>query len=107
MNNTSLACITATAGTCVCQDTWIENCHYHYSIQNFNPWPFGRGLDPCAHIFIHTNTIPPHLRPFLQIAGSAFRLLTNIPHCCTIMHWILFISNVVDRPFRLDYGILS
>ena len=41
---------------------------------------------------------------FFQVTGSAFRPLTNIPHCCTKTHWGFFRPNVVDRPLSHDYG---
>ena len=51
------------------------------------------------HYCIYTNTIS-----FFQVTGSAFRPLTNIPHCCTNTHWGFFRPNVVDRPLSHDYG---
>ena len=41
-----------------------------------------------------------------QVASSAVRPLTKIPHCCTNMHWGFFRPNVVDQPFRFDYESL-
>ena len=41
---------------------------------------------------------------FFQVTGSAFRPLTNIPHCCTKTHWGFFRPNVVDQPLSHDYG---
>lgn len=40
---------------------------------------------------------------FIQVASSAVRPLTNIPHCCTYLHWGFFRPNVVDQPFSFDY----
>ena len=71
MNNTSLTCVAATAGTRIGQDMWIEVCHHQLSIQNFI-W-----LSQYIYILLYIFTFP-------QIAGSAVGLLTNIPHCCTI-----------------------
>lgn len=73
MNNTSLPRIAATAGTRFGQDIQIENCHYQYSIQNF--------IRRSRNVYVR---ITLHILTFLQVAGSAVRLLTNIPHCCTI-----------------------
>lgn len=44
--------------------------------------------------------------PLLQVASSAVRPLTKIPHCCTNLHWGFFRPNVVDQPFRFDYESL-
>jgi len=73
MNNTSLPCITATAGTRFGQDNidrklsfiiYLPRTIYTYKVSSACP----QG-GTCV---------------FLQVAGSVVRLLTNIPHCCTI-----------------------
>ena len=77
MNNTNLTCVAATAGTSIGQEIWIEFCHYQLSTQNFiqHSWYI-------VYFHIHMHVVKTIT--FLQIAGSAVRLLTNIPHCCTV-----------------------
>ena len=40
---------------------------------------------------------------FLQVAGSAFRLLTNIPHCCGKNRGLYPGHTVTNRPFSHGY----
>ena len=56
---------------------------------------------------ILSNRSPSRSYTFFQVAGSAVRPLTNIPHCCTIPYWGFFRPNVIDRPLSHDYGILG
>lgn len=86
MNNTSLHRIAATAGTIFSQDLQIQFCHYQFNIQNF--------------IWINHYS-------FRQVAGSAVRPLTNIPHCCTNTYQVFFRPNVIDQLFSFDYGIYA
>ena len=76
MNNTDLTCVAATAGTSIGQEIWINVCHYQLFTQNFiqHSWYTAHN-----YAYAHNKVIT-----FLQMAGSAVRLLTNIPHCCTI-----------------------
>ena len=73
MNNTNLTCVAATAGTSIGQEMWIEVCHYQLSIQNF-----------IQHSWYTVFSYARKTITFHQMAGSAVRPLTNIPHCCTI-----------------------
>jgi hypothetical protein len=74
MNNASLICITATAGT------YLVKTYIYIVIIN---------------IYLKIN--------FPQVASSAVRPLTNIPHCCTYLHWGFFRPNVIDQPLSFDY----
>ena len=91
MNNTSLPCITATAGTRFGQDIQIENCHYHYSIQNFSRQSRYYIL---SLIYI---SIPPSCWFSRQAIDQYSPLLYYL-------YWGFFRPNVIDRPFSLDYG---
>ena len=85
MNNTSLIRIPATAGTYFVK-TKCTYCHYKYVYRNL----FDKSI-----FLIRIN------QAFFQVASSAVRPLTNIPHCCTQLPWDFFIPNVVDQPFQL------
>ena len=64
-------------------------------------------MDKIKYNYLYKPNIVNRSYTFPQVAGSAVRPLTNIPHCCTNAHWGFFRPNVIDRPLSLDYGILS
>jgi len=72
MNNACLSCLTATAGTWVGQD--LEA--YYVIIKIYSE------LFALMPYILHIGTENDFDFSFLQVAGSAVRLLTNIPHCC-------------------------
>lgn len=92
MNNTSLTCIAATAGTRFGQDIQIENCHYQSSIQNFIRH---------SRLFRYIKKTKYRIPPNCWFGRQAIDQYSSLLY---YTYWGFFRPNVVDRPLSHDYG---